>query len=1008
MKPENNQWRSLAELAGAPAVEAAPIDESIDDDLSDPPSRRHFMQLMGASMALAGLAGCRRWEKEEIVPEAQRPEGYVPGVPKRYASSMELGGAAIGVLVTAYDGRPIKVEGNPQHPYLGGGSTVFAQASVLEMYDPDRSTALVKRSGGQASSATWADFEAEVATWSPSTRLRVLAEASSSPTLHGWRKRLLERFPQARWHEWEPLSRDNERLGAKIAFGRPARPVYELSKAKVIVTLDADAFVDHPAALGHARGFAATRRPENGELSRLYAIEAAFSSTGAAADHRLPLRSELVLPFLMALDQRLNGGAAPEAVFLRDAKVAAFIDAIAGDVKTSPGGAIFIVGAGQPPAAHALAAKLNAPAQSAGAVKYVDVPDPERPSHLESITTLAGEMKGGSIDVLLILGGNPAWNTPADLGFAELLPKVAKSVHLSLYQDETSALCSWHLPRAHYLESWGDAVSADGTYGVVQPVIEPLYGGKTPLELLATVLGRRVKNGMPLVRETFDALTGNAGELEWRRTLQDGFLATTVYPDLSPSVQNLPPITLEGRQTADLKRSNGELEVVFATSPRTYDGRFANLAWLQELPEYLSKLTWDNAAFIGPRTASDPDIGVRTAVHSQSGEPHFDMVKIEVDGRSVTMPAYVLPGIAPYTVVVALGHGRSRAGRVAGSDAAGVKSVGFDAYPIRSTKGLWSAGGARLSRTGSTFVLASTQDHWAIDPRGRKSLVERVADLARDFNPVTGEFPGAFEHEEATPDPKRGLALFEEHTYDGYKWGMATDLGLCIGCNACVVACQAENNIPTVGKARVLRSREMHWLRIDTYFRGDVDDPQVVHQPLTCQQCENAPCEQVCPVGATVHSDEGLNDMSYNRCVGTRYCMNNCIYKVRRFNFFNYQTEMQDPRNRVRKLLFNPEVTVRSRGVMEKCTFCVQRIQNVKIQATNDGRRVRDGEIQTACQQACPTGAIVFGDLNDKNALVTKLHAQKRAYEMLGEFYAKPRNLYLGRVRNLNPKLARS
>ncbi len=1021
MNREKNdqQWRSLSQLAGMPAAEEQPVDPSLDDLPADGPSRRRFMQIMGASTALAAAvsAGCRRWEKEEIIPEAKRPEGWVPGVPKRYASAMELGGSAIGVLVTAYDGRPIKIEGNPQHPYLGGGSTVFAQASVLEMYDPDRSTTVARKGGGGGS---WVDVETLIAGMTPATKLRVLSEASSSPTLDALRKQLLAKFPAAKWYEWEALSRDNERAGTALAFGTPVRPYFDLAQARIIVACDADLFVDHPAALAHARGFARTRRPEVGDLSRLYSIEAAFSPTGAAADHRLPLRSEHVLPFMMAVDAAINGGKAPaDAIFLKNEDVQKFIAAIAEDVKANPGRAVFVVGAGQPKEAHALAAKLNAPAVANQAVGYARDLDPTRKSHVDSITELTQEMASGAVEVLLILGGNPVWTAPADLGFADALAKVPTSLHLSLYQDETSVACTFHLPRAHYLESWGDALSWDGTYMVTQPVIEPLYAGRTPVELVALALGNKVKNGRELVRKTFDELTSNGGEAEWRKTLHDGYLGRALFGAGSPAVQAFPlsDASLEGRQLSNLdKRENGELELVFAPSPRTYDGRFANLAWLQELPEYLSKLTWENAAFIGPHTAADlsaKGVDIRSKVGSTSGVPHYSMIKIEVGGRAVTMPMYVLPGIAKYSVVVTLGHGRTHAGRVSGSAADGVDPIGFNTYPLRTSKAMWSAGGVRLSDTGDTYVLAATQDHWNIEPRGRETVVERIADLARDWDPVKGEFPKAFEHEEEAPHPQRGLSLWKEHTYDGYKWGMAIDLGACVGCNACVTACQAENNIPVVGKARVLRSREMHWIRIDTYFRGDVENPQVVHQPLHCQQCENAPCESVCPVGATLHSDEGLNDMAYNRCVGTRYCMNNCIYKVRRFNFFAYDDEQfksgsSSGRDKVRKLLFNPEVTVRSRGVMEKCTWCVQRIQNAKIPATNEGRRLRDGEIVTACQQACPSGAIMFGDLNDKDSEVNKWHAQPRAYAMMKEFNAKPRNLFLGRVRNLHPKLAKA
>ncbi|HTE53353.1 MAG TPA: 4Fe-4S dicluster domain-containing protein [Kofleriaceae bacterium] len=1034
-KNGDTTWRGLSDLvaqakseadgvedAGDPAVTAYLEQRVPDHDelFGDPLSRRRFIQIMGASIALssAGLSACR-WEEDHIVPESHRPEGYIPGVPKRYATAMELGGTAYGLVVTAYDGRPIKVDGNADHPHTGRGSTAFVQASLLELYDPDRSRAVERHEGTNSLPATWTSFEEEIRglvkkLGQSGEGLRVLSEATTSPTVAALRRDFLARFAGARWHEYEPLSRDNERAGTRMAFGRAMRPHLNLVGAKVIAAFDADLLGDHPESLRLSRDFAAGRDPDDNAagMNRLYAVESAFSITGATCDHRLPLRSELIKPFLIALEAKLGGtGAAAPSMAAFDAKAQKFLNVLAGDLVQNRGRAVVAVGARQPADVHALAARINSVLASDSTITYTADPDGDRPTHTEDIVQLVADMQRGAVSTLLILGGNPVYDAPADLGMAAALAKVATSIHLSSYSDETSAACTWHLPRAHYLESWGDARTFDGTYTLGQPILEPIFGGRSAIDVMKLFLGKGDVPTEQLVRETFEAAakelpTGQTtGDTAWRRALHDGYVARSAAQGEKPAIQ---PFTLAplGATQSKARVSNGSLEVVFTSNTATFDGRFANNAWLQEVPDFLTKMTWDNAALISPRTAAD------------LGVAHEEIAEISLGGRKMQIVVYVMPGQAPLSIALALGQGRKRAGRVGGLDSEGVGSVGFDTYQVRSSKAPFIATGASIDGTGKKYRLSLTVDHYNLEERGQQAIAERLPDLVKEEDVEAYKKPGysivadAHTPEIATLTVPRTAdeaneSLYKEHRYDGHRWGMTTDLSKCTGCNACIIACQAENNVPVVGKEQVWRNREMHWLRIDRYFKGDPDDPQIARQPILCQQCENAPCEQVCPVGATLHSDEGLNDMAYNRCVGTRYCLNNCPYRVRRFNFlrWDWYKEIDDPRAKVRSLLFNPEVTVRSRGVMEKCTFCVQRIQNVKIQAKNAGRPIEDGEITTACQDACPTGAIVFGDINDKRSKVAALRLGPRAYNMLAELNTRPRNAFLARIRNPHPEL---
>jgi len=986
-------WRSLDELADTPEYRALVEREfpGLAEDLLSPRTRRTFLKVMGASLGIAGLASCR-WPKELIMPFASRPEGRIPGVPQQYATVMELGGVAVGLLVTSVDGRPIKIEGNPLHPGSLGAASARHQASVLELYDPDRSKQIVRREGAQAFPQSWDEFLAFASPQFAMLRaeggrgLAVLTGETSSSTVARLRKRFESVFPAATWYEWEPWSRANEREGLRRALGHGVRAVYRLDEAETVLCLDADPLFEDPDALRHAREFASRRRGD-GAMVRLYAAEPAVSLTGAMADHRLAVDPSAVAGVLRTLAAELvrAGLALPTVERAADTSTGdylAFTQAAARDLLAHLGRGLVIAGPRQPPAVHALAHRINAALGAVGrVVRYVDSGPGGDGAHRGTITELAAAARSGEVRTLVILGGNPAYDAPVELDLPAALASVPTTIRLGLFDDETSRVSRWHVPQAHFLECWGDARAWDGTVSVQQPLIDALYGGKSAIELLALVLGNPSASGYDLVRETVCERMGATGfEPAWRRALHDGVLAGSEFP--AAPVQ--PPADTELAEAASEApgdtTADGPFTIVFAPDARVHDGRFANNAWLQELPDPLTKITWDNAALLSP--ASAEKLGVRDG----------DLVRITSAGRSLEIAAYVMPGQADGVVVLPLGYGRTAAGRVG-------NGVGFNAYALRTSGALWFAPGATVEKTGRTHQLVCTQDHFAIDRVGFQERGIRIRELIREATlaeyKANPDFAREGQGSERTA-PFTSPGLTGEH-----QWGMSIDLSACIGCNACMVACQAENNIAVVGKDQVRRGREMHWIRVDRYFRGRPESPRLAFQPVACQQCENAPCEQVCPVAATEHSDEGLNEQVYNRCVGTRYCSNNCPYKVRRFNFFNWFLHLPE----TERMVFNPDVTVRGRGVMEKCTFCIQRIEAVKIAAGNDRRPIRDGEIAPACAQTCPTEAIVFGDLKDPDSRVARLHRHPRAYGILSELATRPRNLYLARLRNPSPDL---
>lgn len=1004
---DKKYWRSLGELHSTPEFEEI-LHREFPVAASEYPegvSRRRWMQLMGASVALAGVSGCR-WEDEKISPSVSRPEGLIPGKPQKYATFMELGGLAESLLVTCYDGRPIKVEGNPDSPQSKGSSTVFAQSETLSLYDPDRAVGVVERKGGTRYARDWQTFVGYSDTvlgqaqQDGGAKLRVLADVSSSAARKSLQEKFSALYPKARWYDYTANSRDNVYDGAKIAFGEVVRPHFDLTKANVIVCLDEDLLSEHPASLLHTRDWASRRDPAVGPMNRLYVVESRFTTTGVAADHRLPARSVDLGSYLTKLEEQVQRRLTEKhAEPASDDYAAKVLAAMAEDLVANQGSGLIAIGANQPAELHARVHKLNEQLGNVGeAVRYSKEPLARELSAVEALRTLTEEVQSGVVETLVILGGNPAYNAPGDIDFVTALGKVPNSMHLGEYEDETSLLCKWHLPKTHPFEQWGDSRAYDGTLCVAQPLIEPLHDGKSEVELLAILCGEKHPVALDLVKEavkgSLDSMAVNAS---WRRLVHDGILKGSSLEAVSPKVKALSPAKI-------VEASSSEMELVFYISPQLYDGRFANSGWLQETPDNLTKITWDNAALIAPKTAKD--LGVSFG----------SVVKLILDGKSIELPVYVLPGQAPNSIAVALGYGRTAAGLVGGDVARDVKPVGENIAALQSKSAMNFADGLKVEKTDKEYELAITQDHHAIDAVGANEIEGRVGQLVREGDLSEYESNPDFAKGRTHHPPlvslwdknKEGKPAYQELSYEGQAWGMSIDLSKCIGCNACAVSCQAENNVPVVGREQVLNSREMHWLRVDRYFTGDDENnPGVSVQPMLCQQCELAPCEQVCPVAATVHTDEGLNDMVYNRCVGTRYCANNCPYKVRRFNYFNFNKVYEDPNRKLQALVLNPEVTVRHRGVMEKCTYCVQRIKAVQIEAKNEQRPIEDGEIVTACQQACSANAIEFGDLTKENSKVAQAHANPRSYAALSELNIKPRTAYLARIMNPHPSLAK-
>ncbi len=1003
-------WRSLEELADSPAFQ-----ELVGREFAEPAggwdnalSRRQFLTLMGASLALAGLSGCsvKPAPAGKIVPYVRAPEEIVPGRPLFFATAMELGGTSIGLLAESHMGRPTKIEGNPEHPASLGATDVFAQASVLSLYDPDRSQTVTYL--GQT--RTWGDAVTTIRDFQQKQRarrgagLRILTETVTSPTLADQLQALLKEFPEARWHQYEPVSRQSERAGSRLAFGENVHTYYRLDRAKRILALDADFLGCYPGTVRYTRDFAKTRRiwDGNSEMSRLYAVESTPSLTGAKADHRLTLQASAIEGFARALAARfgIQGIQAPGGLNEAQTK---WIDVLVRDFQANRGASVVMTDAFQPAAVHALAQAINEALGNFGQTVIHTSPLEARPEDpVQSLHELVDAIDRGQVEALVILGGNPVYTAPVDFQFERHLRKVPLSILLNAYQDETSQWCRWHFPETHYLEAWGDGRAYDGTAAIVQPLIAPLYAGRSACEVVALLTHQEEQSGYDLVRATWRRhwqSQGSKGDFEtfWRTAVHDGVVAGTALPPRQVTLKAGWANQAENRVSKQVADS---FEIIFRPDPTIYDGRFANNAWLQELPKPLTKLTWDNAVLVSPATAQE--LGLRQELGWRGGERgqvEVDIVELRYRDRTIRGPAWTVPGHPDRAATVHLGYGRTFAGKVG-------TGVGFDANALRTSDAPWFDTGLSIRKTGERTKLACTQYHHLLDTMERQAVAQRRPVHATTLAAFQKDPASANEsHSERSGAGRQPLTLYEpldEERYEtGYRWGMAIDLSTCVGCKACVVACQSENNIPVVGKEQVLRGREMHWLRIDRYYYGPADNPETYFQPVPCMHCEMAPCEYVCPVEATVHSADGLNEMVYNRCVGTRYCSNNCPYKVRRFNFFEYQ----DFTSENWKLLRNPDVTVRSRGVMEKCTYCVQRIRAADIGAQKDGRRIRDGEVITACAAACPAEAIVFGDINDRGSKVAKMKAQPLNYGLLEELNTRPRTTYLAAVRNPHPEL---
>jgi molybdopterin-containing oxidoreductase family iron-sulfur binding subunit len=968
-------WRSLEELANTEGFEdllEREFPRQAAEWTDDAAGRRQFLKVMGASLALAGLSACTRQPTETIMPYVRQPEEVIPGRPLFFATAVPNMAVAMGVLVESHLGRPTKIEGNPEHPASLGATDAMAQAAVLDLYDPDRSQTLTYLGDIRP----WSSFlgAAREALGPQSATggagLRFLTGATTSPTLADQFHAMLQKFPKAKWHRYEPAGRHASRSGARQAYGEPLNTYYQLDKADVILSLDADFLCMGPASVRYARDFAARRRVrgQHSAMNRLYVVESTATPTGAKADHRLPLRAIDIETFAAAIaaDVGAHGVDTSASSQMTSGPHAKWIAAVVKDLQQRRGACAVIPGEHQSPAVHVLALAINDALGNTGkTVIHTDPLDPNSVDDFDSLRELAEDMDAGKVEMLVIVGGNPVYNAPVDFAFTQRMSKVKLRIHMGLYADETSELCQWHIPEAHFLETWSDARAYDGTVTIMQPLIMPLYFGRSVHELLAAFGDQPNQTPYEIVKAHWNREhPGPDFEEWWRKAVHDGMVPNSALQARS--------VAFKGMGIAPAKPAPAQgLEIVFRPDPFIFDGRFANNGWLQELPRPLTTLTWDNAAFISPRTAE------------RLGLQNEDLVELNYRGRKVKAPVWMVPGHADESVTVHLGFGRTNAGRVG-------NGVGFNAYALRTSDAPWFGSGLEIVKTGSKHPLAPTQNAHLME--GRAIVISGEIDEYR-------KNPG-FAKEKAEEPPKE-LTIYPGFKYEGYAWGMTIDQTACVGCNACMVACQAENNIPVVGKDQVLMRRAMHWIRVDSYYKGPVDNPETYFQPVPCMHCENAPCELVCPVQATNHSAEGLNDMVYNRCVGSRYCGNNCPYKVRRFNFFLY-TDWTTPSLKLQR---NPDVSVRSRGVMEKCTYCVQRINEAKIDAENEGRPVRDGEIATACEAACPAQAIVFGNINDPASRVAKLKAEQLNYSLLAELNTRPRTTYLAALRNPNPEI---
>ncbi len=1055
-------WRAFEQVA-----ETTEFKEWVEDEFPNRASllqanRRQFLTLGGAALAMAGLTGCRILAQTKAVPYVRAPEEMIPGNAMMYASTLTRGGYAMGVLVESHEGRPTKIEGNPRHPASLGSTDVFEQAEILTMYDPDRSQSVTLR--GEISS--WDNLTGilrdvtKTADGNGGAGLHILTDTVTSPLLVSQMGQFQRRYPNAVWHRYEAVGRDNVYAGTQLAFGRPLNPVYRLKSANVILSLDGDFLKTLPGNVRYARDFADGRRvrASSAKMNRLYVAESSYSITGAMADHRFALKPSDVEVFARALHARVTGEGSADLPALVKSEV---LDALVKDLKANPGTAVVVPGDEASPAVHAIAHALNSVLGAIGSTVIYTAPvEASTENSTASLKALMDAANAGKVQTLLIMGGNPIYNAPHDLNFADALitkdgkKKVQTVIRLGQYEDETSAYADWHVPEAHPLEAWSDARAFDGTVSIIQPLIAPLFDSKSSHEMLAELLGEP-KPGYDTLLDYYRTTYKPAGAVsfeKWFQTvLHDGIVPNTALPAVTVTA----PTGLAERLPAPVAGSG--LEIAFRLDPTLWDGRYANNSWLQELPKPITTLVWDNAAIISPLTAQK--VGLVSAGNklsiTQTDATEFGqssgkrVVELTFQGQKLQMPVWILPGQPDDVITVHLGFGRTRAGVVGNNQ-------GFNTYLLRSSDSLSYGTGVTLQPTNNEYQLSYTQPHHLLRAEygeqenrdiyragtlkefiEKKGLMgpEHEAEGAHFGNGVSGDGDSeaygkgveAQVTNERPADPYRqqwhyadkslsnkdGVpSFYPEFSGKGYnQWAMSVDLGTCIGCNACTIACQAENNIPTVGKDEVGRGREMHWIRIDHYYAGmDLVSPESYFMPMMCQHCEKAPCEPVCPVAATIHDHQGLNQMVYNRCIGTRYCSNNCPYKVRRFNFLKWVAGKGGPTTinydlPVLKMLANPDVTIRGRGVMEKCTYCAQRISVARIDAKKAGREMVSDDVITACQQVCPTRAIAFGDINDANSAVSKLRREPHDYQVLAELNTRPRTTYLARLRNPNEEI---
>ena len=1009
-------WRSAADLEQDASMLHLARPEFMPG-VDEPPggaSRRQFIQLMGASMALAGLSSCRR-PVENILPYSDRPEEVIPGIAMYYATAMPFRGILKSLLVESNDGRPTKVEGNPDHPVTMGASGIFEQASILNLYDPDRSKAVLNNQSASDWNA-FVDYCRGLLRGADSRQIAVLCEPTSSPTVQALRGQMSQAFPQLKWITYAPEGNDPGLSGMQLAYGRSLRPWYHFDEADVIVSFDADFLSPLDRNFVHnARSFAAGRKltSPSDSMSRLYAVESAFTVTGASADNRLRLRSSEIADFVaaVAVHLQVEGVSGVGAQFVDHP----YAREIANDLRRAGSSGVVVAGDTQSPEVHAMCAAINQSLNAVGnTVTLFDTGEPAPAAQSEELRGLVSDMRNGSIDALIMIGVNPVYDLPGELDFSTALPLVETSVHLGSHLDETGVLSTWHIPRSHYLEAWGDGRAYDGTLSVIQPLIAPLFDSKSEIEVLQALGAGLDVSGYDLVRARWqDVVTGDF-EAGWNKILHDGFLADSQFDSVLPVINYT-------ASSSPLSIGENDIEVVFQLDSKVLDGSFSNNAWCQELPDPVTKVVWDNVAVMSPKTAET--LGVE--VKYKEGKHYSDIISLTVNNNTVELPVWIVPGTADNSIRVTLGYGRElptertlRGKNYFDLDhytdvynkGAVSNGIGVNVASLRTPTTMKVAIGANVTSTSRNMVVVTTQDHQYMEgrPLYRMATMEEyrahpefAAEAVKTLpgGEPWGEYPTLWEEDHPTNQP-----AFKDNPYYENQWAMVIDLNACTGCSACMIACQSENNVQVVGKEEVGRGRELHWIRLDRYYvseEGNEDNPMMVSQPIPCMHCENAPCESVCPVAATVHSPDGTNQMIYNRCIGTRYCANNCPYKVRRFNFFNWSktlpVEVQ--------MTQNPNVTVRSRGVMEKCSFCIQRIRRANIKANVENTTLKDGDVVTACQQACPTGAIVFGDINNPASKVVEYRNNDRRYEMLAELNTKPRTSYLGRVRNPNPEL---